>query len=338
MAADGSSRRALAQLITSFRVTSLIAAAAELGLADFLANGPKTSRDIGPLIGADPDALHRVMRALAQIGVLAVQGEGAFALTPLGEYLRADVNGSLRSVARMYGRESIYRPFFELVYTLRTSETAFDHIFGMKYFEYLALHPEEAAIFNDGMSGLTLQVSSEVAAAYDFSSFGTVVDVGGGNGTLMVTVLHAHPMSTGIIFDLAHAQEGAVGQVAAAGLTDRCTFVEGDFFESIPAGADAYLLKWILHDWDDQHCIAILRVCRQAMAPSSKLLVIERLIPVGTAPSPEAIFGDINMLVIAGGRERTEAEYKSLLTAAGLLLVRAVPTPTGFSLVEAVPV
>jgi len=237
----------------------------------------------------------------------------------------------------LYGRESIYRPFFDVVHTLSTGEPAFEHLFGMKLFEYLARHPEEASIFNDGMQGLTVQASSGVAAAYDFGSFGTLVDIGGGNGTLMITVLHAYPEPSGIIFDLAHARDGALEQIAAAGLTDRCTFVEGDFFKSFPTGADAYCLKWILHDWDDQDCITILRTCRRAMTSRSKLLVVERLIPTGNEASPEAIFGDINMLVLTGGRERTEAEFQALLEAADLRFVRTVPTATEFSVLEAIP-
>ena len=336
--ADASSRRALGQLITSFRVTSVIAAAAELGLADHLANGPKTSRELGPLLGVDSSKLYRVLRALATIGVLAVEGDDAFALTPLGECLRSDIEGSMLSVARLYGRDAVVRPFFDIVHTLRTNETAFDHIFGMKIFEYLAVNQEDATIFNDAMSGLTVRASTDVSAAYDFDAFGTIVDVGGGNGTLLLSVLQAHPHPAGIIFDLAHSRARAEAEVAAAGMTDRCTFSDGDFFESVPGGADAYLMKWILHDWDDEHCITLLRACRLAMTPSSTLLIVERPIPEGSAPDPDVIFTDINMLVHAGGQERTVAEYASLLEAADLRLVRTLPTPSGQSVLEAVPI
>ncbi|MBA2446882.1 MAG: methyltransferase, partial [Chloroflexi bacterium] len=334
---DATTRETLRQLITGFRASDLIAAAAELGLADLLADGPRSSAELAERAGADPDALHRVLRALAQLGVFAMLDDGRFALTPLGEPLRSDVPGSLRPLARFWGIDSQRRPWLSLPHTIRTGQTAFDHIYGVSWIEYLAAHPDVAAIFNAGMTGLTAAVTDAVVAAYDFSPFGTIVDVGGGNGTLMAAILAAHPGPRGIVFDLPHARDGALERLSAAGPAARCEFVGGDFFESVPTGADAYLLKWIIHDWDDQRSVAILRACRRAMAPGSKLLIVERLLPPGNEPAPDVVLGDILMLVHTGGRERTAAEYRALLEAADLRLARTVATSTPFSVLEAVP-
>jgi hypothetical protein len=334
---DAVARETLRQLLTGFRASDLIAAAAELGLADLLADGPRSSAELAERAAADPDALHRVLRALAQLGVFAMLDDGRFALTPLGEPLRSDVPGSLRPLARFWGVECNRRPWLRLEHTVRTGQTAFDHIYGVSWIEYLAAHPDVAAIFNAGMTGLTAAVTDAVVAAYDFSPFGTIVDIGGGNGTLMVAILAAQDGPRGIVFDLPHARDGALERLSAAGLAARCEVVGGDFFESVPTGADAYLLKWIIHDWDDQRSVAILRACRRAMAPGSKLLIVERLLPPGNEPALDVVLGDITMLVHTGGRERTAAEYRALLEAADLRLANTVTTTTPFSVLEAVP-
>jgi hypothetical protein len=336
-ATDASARETLRQIITGFRLTHLIAAAAELGLADHLVDGPKSSAELAPLVGADLDALHRVMRALAALGVFAMLDDGRFSLAPMGQHLRSDAPGSLRPLARFWDLDVNRRPWHDLQHSIATGEAAFDHHFGMEKFEHLDTRPDVAAIYNAGMASNTSLVGTTMAEAYDFGSFGTIVDVGGGNGSLLVAVLRRYAEPRGIVFDLAHAGEAARPHLEAAGLARRCEFVAGNFFESVPPGADAYLLRWILHDWDDERSIAILQSCRRAMAPGSKLLVIERLLPDGNELDLEAMIADINMLVQVGGRERTAAEFGTLLEAADLRLVRVVPTGTLFNVLEAVP-
>lgn len=336
-ATDATARETLRQLIMGFRATDLIATAAEFGLANLLADGPRSSAELAELAAAHPDALHRVLRALAHLGVVTMLDDGRFGLTPLGQGLRTDVPGSLHAIARFWGHEYTRRPWLGLPYSVRTGETAVDRIFGMNWIEYLTTHPEVAAIFNAGMTGFTVQVTAAVVAAYDFRPFSTIVDIGGGSGTLIAAVLEAHPEPRGIVFDLPHARDGALQHLSAAGLAGRCEFVGGDFFEAVPTGADAYLLKWIIHDWDDRRSIAILRGCRRAMAAASKLVIVERLLPPDNEPAPDAVFGDITMLVHTGGRERTAAEYCAILEAADLHLTRIIATTTPYSVLEAVP-
>jgi hypothetical protein len=207
----------------------------------------------------------------------------------------------------------------------------------MSWIEHLARQPEVAAIFNEGMTGLTSQVTAAVLATCDSAVCRTIVDVGGGNGHLLAAMLQAYPHLSGLVFDLPHSRDGALHYLATAGVADRSDFVGGDFFSTVPAGADAYLLKRIIHDWDDSRGIALLRTCRRSMGPGSRLLIIERLMPSGNAVAPDAVFGDVAMLVHTGGRERTEAEYGALLAAADFCLVRTVPTATPYSVLEAVP-
>jgi hypothetical protein len=332
---DASTHAALYQLIMGFRATDLIAAAAELWLADELADRPSSSRELAERVAAHPDALGRVLRALAHLGIVAVVGDQCFALTPLGQYLRTTAQDSLHPTARFWGLEYNRRPWLHLPHTLRTGETAFDHVFDMNWIDYLTAHPQVAATFNNGMTGLTSQVTAAVLARYDFGACRTIVDVGGGNGHLLVAILQAFPDLSGTVFDLPHCRSGALQYLATAGVAGRCEFVGGDFFTTIPAGADAYLLKWVIHDWDDSRSIAILRTCRRAMAPGSRLLIIERLLPSGNEAAPDAVFGDITMLVHTGGRERTEAEFRILLEAADLCLARTIATTTPYSLLEA---
>ena len=318
--ATASARETLRQLIMGFQPPRLIGVAARFGLADLLANGPRSSVE------------------LAELGVFAMLDDHSFALTPLGTYLRTDVPDSLHAAALLWSDEFMQRPWLALPHTVRTGETAFDYVFGMNLFEYLTAHPETAEVFNNGMTGQFAQVTAAVVGSYDFSLLRGIVDVGGGNGTMIAAILQAHPESRGVIFDLPHCRESALRSLAADGLADRGDFVGGDFFEAVPAGADAYLLRNILHDWDDLRSVAILRTCRHAMAPGSKLLLIERLLAAGNEPRPDVVFADLNMLVGTGGRERTEAEYRALLREADLSLVRIIPTPSAFSVVEAEPV
>jgi hypothetical protein len=324
-------------MITAFRVSDLVATAVEFRLPDHLADGPKSSAELARLCGAHAETLHRVLRALARIDVLRQTEDGRFALTPLGEPLRSDVPDSMYRMARLWGTDLFKLTWMRLPHSVRTGQSAQEYLFGLRQFDYLATQPETAAIFNDGMLAGTLTVGAAVVDAYDFSACTTIVDVGGGSGALAASVLRAYPGMRGIVFDLPFCEQGAIDYLTSAGLGDRCRFEGGDFFESIPSGADAYLLKFILHDWEDSRCARILQSCRAALSPDSRLLLVESVLPPDGGPLTDAVFGDVTMIVHTGGRERTEAEYASLLNAAGFRLTRVVPTRVAQSVIEAVP-
>jgi hypothetical protein len=273
---------------------------------------------------------------LASVDVFHEGKDGRFGLTPLAEYLQSDVPGSLRAVAMMHG-ELEYRPYGEVLHSVQTGETAFKLVYGQELFPYLTQHPTAAAVFDEAITGYTTQVAATVAAAYDFSQFGTLVDVGGGQGTLLRAILQANPTLHGVLFDLPHVTEDAKKRLAAAGLTERCSIIGGDFFTTVPTGGDAYLLKWIIHDWDEERAVTLLKNCHRAMGVRSKLLVIEAVLPSGNTPFFHK-WADLTMLVITGGRERTEAEYRTLFAAAGFELTQIIPTSSEMSVIEGVPV
>ena len=327
----------LLQMMTGYWTSQAVYVCAKLGIADQLVDGPRTAAELAITAGADAAALHRLLRALASVGVLAETRAGQFALTPLGALLRSGTPDSMRALAIMYCEEQ-YRSWGDLLYSVRTGQPAFDHVYGMGVFDYFRQNPDAGCVFNEAMSALTNPLGSAVADAYDFSACGTVVDVAGGHGSLIAAVLRNNPKARGILFDLPHVVSGAGEHLAAAGIADRCTSVGGDFFASVPPGGDAYVLKQILHDWDDDRCVAILDQCRRVMSDHSKVLVIEFVLP----PGDEPFFGkwlDLHMLVMApGARERTAAEYEALFKRARLALARVVPTALGLSVVEAAPV
>jgi hypothetical protein len=326
----------LLQMMTGYWVSQALYIAAKLGIADHLVAGPVSCEKLAAATGSHAPSLYRVLRALASVGVFTETPPGAFALTPMATLLRTDIPGSMRSLGIMYVEEQ-YRAWGDLIHSVQTGQPAFEHRYGMPIFDYFAQNPESAQIFNEAMSGWTSQFVGGVVGAYDFSPFGTIVDVGGGHGTLLASILGHHPSARGILFDLPHVAAGAEQSLTAAGLADRCQCIGGDFFAAVPAGGDAYILAQILHDWDDERCITILRQCRQAIPDHGKLLVAELVLP----PTEEPFLGkwlDLHMLVMAGGRERTAAEYAALFQAAGFALARVIPTPPGPSVVEALPV
>ena len=325
----------LLQMMTGYWVSQAIYVAAKLGLADRLAAGSLGVADLATATHADAPSLQRVLRALASVGVLTEASPGTFALTPPADLLRTDAPGSLRALAITYNEEQ-YRAWGELLHSVRTGGVAFEHLYGVPAFTYFAQHPEVDRVFNEAMISWTNQVAGAVAGAFDFSPFGTIVDVGGGYGTLLATILRGNPRARGILFDQPHVIAAAEGLLAAAGVAGRCERVGGDFFAELPAGADAYILAQILHDWDDERCLAILAQCRRAIPDHGTLLVVELVLPEGEEP----FFGkwlDLHMLVMTGGRERTAAQYDALFRAAGFRLTRVVPTPSGPSVVEATP-
>lgn len=314
-------------------ITQGLAVAAELGVADLLASGPRRCEELAVQTRANSDALYRLLRALASVGVFAMDEQGRFSLTPLAEMLRSDVPGSQRAFARMMGEE-FCQAWGNLLHSVQTGEPGFNHRYGMPFFEYMARYPDRHGIYDSAMTGIHGPETEPMLDAYDFSAFRTVVDIGGGSGMTLAGVLKRHPALQGILFDLPAVAERAQSNIAAAGLSDRCRIQGGDFFSAVPPEADAYVLRHIIHDWQDPEAAAILRRCREAANPDGKILVIETVIPSGNEPS----FGkwlDLMMLLV-DGRERTQADYNRLFTEAGLRLTRIIPTTAGVSVIEGV--
>jgi hypothetical protein len=308
------------QLMGGPTVANLLYTFVELDLPGHLAAGPATAADLATATGADPDALRRILRGLAAFGVVAPTGDRHL-LTPFGARLRRGTPAA--DAVALMGHPATQLAWASLPHTARTGERAFDHAHGTDFFSYLMAHADYADRFNRFMSGVTGRVAGLVADGYDFGPAKTVVDVGGGAGALLRAVLRAHPHMTGTVADIAALRGLAETAIAADGLADRCAFVEADFFAAVPAGADAYLLKSVLHDWDDERAVAILATVRAAMGPHSRLLIVERAMP-DTGPAPmDDVMSDLTMLAMAPGRERTLAGYTALLAAAGLRLENA---------------
>ena len=326
---------ALQNLILGKWIAQAVSVAAKLGIADLLKDGPRDCDELARANQVDAAALYRVLRALASVGVFVEVDDHQFGLTPMAEFLRSDVQGSLRAVATMAGEDWTWRPWGELYRSVKTGERAFDQIFGVPPFDYLAENPGAAAIFDEAMTGWSMQNSVAVAEAYDFSGIGTLMDVGGGHGYLLATILKANPSLRGILCDTPGVTEGATARFEAEGLTDRCVVAAGDFFATIPAGADACILKSVIHDWDDEHAATILRNCRRAVGPGGRVLLAEMVIPPGSDPHVGKLL-DLEMLVMVGGRERTEGEFRDLLAAAGLRMARVVPTRSPMCVIEGV--
>jgi hypothetical protein len=315
----------LLRLVNGYYVSQAIHVAASLGIADLLAGGTRTSDELANEAGADPETLYRLLRALASVGVLH-EGDGRlFSLTPVGELLRSDVPGSLHGWAAYAGRPYFWAAWAELLHSVRTGENAFQHVHGQDVWSYRGDRPEESVLFDAAMKALTGASNAALIDAFDFSRFGTLVDVGGGNGALLADVLASNPALRGVLFDQAHVVAGAPLVLEAAGVADRCRIESGNFFEAVPEGGDAYLLKSIIHDWEDEDSSAILRVVRAATSEGATLLVVERDLGAPNEDAP-AKFSDLNMLVGPGGRERTQDQYASLFESTGFRLVGATPT------------
>jgi orsellinic acid C2-O-methyltransferase len=326
----------LYQLASAHYLSQALYVAAHLGIADLLADGPQTHHTLAAETATHAPSLRRVLRLLASAGVFAEDADGRFELTPVGSLLRSGP-GSFRATARLFGGPIVWQSWGDLLTTVRTGEPAFPRIFKTDSFEYFANHPEDAAVFDEAMGSFTAMISGAVAAAYDFSRMRAVIDVGGGDGRLLTGILRAYPSLRGTVFDLPRLAEGATRQIAGAGLADRYRFVGGDFFETIPDGFDAYLLKHVIHDWDDAFAVRILENCRRAMGSEAKLLIVEGVYPPSIDGSPEsrgAAANDVNMLVCTGGRQRSEAEFRELYAAAGFRLTRIVPTMATSCVIE----
>jgi hypothetical protein len=321
-------------LLCGYWTTQALYVAAKLGLADLLRDGPRSPEDLAAATGTHVPSLYRLLRALASQGVFTEDGQRRFALTPLGETLRRDSPGSQWGMAVMNGEEH-YRAYSELLYSVQTGKPGFDHMYGVPVFEYLSQHPEQAKVFDEAMVGVHGMETAAMVEAFDLSGVSVLADVGGGNGSLLTAVLKRYPAMKGILFDLPGVIERARPNIAAAGLTDRCQCVAGNFFEKVAPGADVYLMRHIIHDWDDERCGQILKNIHAVLPAGGRVLVVECVLEPGNEPS----FGkmlDLTMLALPGGKERTAEEYRALFAANGFRLARIVPTRVDVSVIEGV--
>ncbi|MBN9118296.1 MAG: methyltransferase [Planctomycetes bacterium] len=327
----------LLQMVFGKAVTQAISVVARFRLADQMATGPKSAAELAQTAKLHPGHLYRILRALVSVGVLAGDAAGRFSLTPVGEFLRSDVPGSMRAVATYVCDPWSWKPWGDLAGCAKSGEPAFERAFGEGVFDYLGKHPDEAATFNEGMTGFSQHASATMLKAYDFAPFNTIVDVGGGHGAILCAILKVNTKARGVVFDAPPVVAGAADPIRAAGLADRCRAEGGDFFKSVPAGGDLYILKHIIHDWNDARATQILKCVRAAIPATGKLVLVELVVPPGFGPGFAPIL-DLEMMVICDGKERTEAEYRELLAGAGFELTRIVPTEGPHSLVEATPV
>lgn len=324
-------------MVNGYQVSQALHVAATLGLSDLLSAGPRTAAELAVRTASHEPSLFRLLRALAALGVYECRADGCFALTDLGAVLCRDAPGSVAAWARFVGRPHHVAAWAELTHSVRTGENAFTAVHGETIWQYRGSRPEEQELFDAAMTGITSTTAAALASAYHFGRFHRIVDVGGGQGELLAALLQRYPALLGVLFDQPAVVEGAGALLARHGVADRCEIVGGDFFLAVPDGADAYLLKSVIHDWADEESIAILRVCRRAMAPSGRLLLVEQLLDEGPDPLRTA-FSDLNMLVAPGGQERTRAGYGTLLAAAGFRLEGAVATGTDSFVLEGSPV
>ena len=319
---------------SNFVIARALYAFAKLGLADLLGDKAASSEELASKAGLHPRALYRLLRTLSTADVVSESRDHTFTLGPLGEALRSDAHGSMRAWAIFSGEPFYLQAWEQIVHSIQTGQPAWDHVHRMPVFEYIGKHPDAGQIFDRAMTSLSAGEAPAIVDAYDFSGVRKLADIGGGQGVLLRTILKSHPTMAGLLFDRPDAVEGVEAQLREDGLAERCEVVSGDFFQAVPAGADAYLLKYVIHDWDDERSLAILESCRRAMARDARLLLVETIVP----PPGESHFAklqDLEMMVIAGSQERTVDEYSRLLEQAGFRLARVVPTTEPASILEA---
>ena len=326
---------ALFEMATAYWLSQAIYVAAKLGVADLLRDGPQSCVALANSTGSDAPSLFRLMRALSSVGIFAHLGGGRFALSRLAERLQTDVHGSLRAMVITIG-EIHYQACGSLLHSVQTGSPAFNSVFGASLFDYLQQNVDAADTFNQGMANVSSMLAYAVLIAYDFTGISSIVDVGGGQGKLLEKILQFTPDITGTVFDTASTVERAKQGIGNDAWSRRCSYVIGDFFSSVPQGADAYLLCGVVHDWDDPRAIRILRNCRRAMAEKGRVLIVDMVVPDTDAMSFSKLL-DLNMLAMTGGRERTKAEFHALLDAADYKLTRIIPTMAPQSILEAVP-
>jgi hypothetical protein len=343
MALDGSVEEAhdmtaseqLRYLVNGFRISQALHVAAVLGVSDLLADGPLDGESLARGADADPVSLRRLLRALAAVGVYVETADGLYANSELSEALRTGAPGSVKGWATLIGEPYFWSSWGNLLSSTRSGETAFTTLYGMDVWAYRAGDASKTAVFDAAMTDLATRMAAAVGAAYDFPEHGLVVDIGGGHGALLAGVLTAYPSLSGVVLDLPHVVAGADQTLADSPARERIRLVGGDMFQAVPAGGDVYLLKSVLHDWPDEDCESILRVCRAAMSPSSVLLIVERLL-AGPNEGADTKFSDLNMLVVTGGRERSEDEFVRLFERSGLQHRRTLDTTSPWSVIEAV--
>ena len=328
-------------LIAGYWISRMIYVAAKLNLADLLKKGPRTVEQLAEAAGVRPSALYRVMRTLASYGVFTEISGKRFALTPLGQTLRTDVPATMRDFALMLVEKHVWYAWEQLLYALQTGDLPFNKVYGMPFYKYLEAHPDDLKVFGESMTSLSSTENRAVAAGYQkackTAGVRTLVDVAGGLGSLLAMILKANPKLQGVLFDvpavIARAQQDQ--HVTAKGIANRCTLVGGDFLQSVPEGGDAYIMKYILHNWGDERCVTILSNCRTAMNPKGRVLVADPVISTGNNPEWGKLL-DIQMMVLLSGKERTKEEFRALFKKAGLELTRVIPTGCPLSIVEAV--
>jgi O-methyltransferase domain/Dimerisation domain len=324
------------QVATGYMASSCLYAALSLNVPDHLSAGPRTAAELAKASGANEDALYRVMRLLASLGVFEETAPRTFALTPASDLLRKDAPGSLRGMAVFLPDPMHYRIYANIMESMSTGRPCADTTLGQPVFEYLKTDPAYSQVFNDAMTALSAPVAGAAIEAYDFSGIGTLVDVAGGHGEVLMSILKANPNVRGILADIGHVVDGAKPRIASAGLSDRMQAVACDFFTAVPDGGDAYIMKHIIHDWDDERASVILKNIAKAMgAKKGKVILLESVIPAGSAPDLGK-FIDIEMLVFPGGRERTADEFRALFARSGFEMTKVVPMKSPLSVVEAV--
>ena len=331
---------AMRSLIAGYWVSRLVYVAAKLGIADLLREGPRTAEELAAAASVQAPALYRVLRTLASYGVFEEIKGKRFKLTPLGATLRTDVPASMHGFALMLVEKHVWYAWEQLLYAVQTGQLPFDRIFGEPFYQYLEKHPDDLKVFGEAMTSLSGTENPAIAAAYNTTyrsaRIRTLVDVAGGHGSLLATILKANPKLNGVLFDLPSviARAAKDRHVTAKGIADRCRLESGDFFESVPRGGDAYILKYVLHNWDDENCLKILANCRAAMNDNGRILVADPVIAPGNAPDWGKLL-DIQMMVVVSGRERTKDEFAALFRKAGLKLIRVVRTRCPLSILEA---
>ncbi|HEV2490714.1 MAG TPA: methyltransferase [Candidatus Acidoferrales bacterium] len=329
--------RELFQFADAFIVNRCLFAVAKLDVADVLADGPRSAAEIARQLGVNDSALYRVLRALSSVGVFEESAPLVFRNNHISHFLRSGVPGSMRAWFIFGGSQFFFAPYGEILYSIETGKSAREKVFGTGAFEYLDQHQEQARIFDDAMTTLSATIGPAVAAAYDFSQWGSVMDVGGGNGILLASTLKAHPKLQGVLADLPHVLERARERGYLGGeLRSRAKMTECDFFREVPSGCRAYVMKSVIHDWEDEKARHILANCRRSVPADGALLLVEWALTGSNQPSPGKIV-DVAMLVLTGGKERTTEEYRELLASAGFRLNKVVPTPSGMIVIESLP-
>lgn len=337
---EAAARMKLAQLAFGHMATQVVGVAAQLKLADAIGDRERSAEELADEYDTPPSTMNRLLRALAALEVLTENSPGRFTLAQVGSLLRTDRPDSVHAFTRMFTDPAMMQSWQRLDFSVRTGRTAFNEVFGTDFFSHLKNHPELSALFNSAMSQGTRGVADALPSHYDFGRFHTMADIGGGDGTLIAAILTEQPQLRGILFDTAEGSAQAAGTLGQTAVSDRCVIEVGDFFTEVPEGAELYLLKSIVHDWDDDRAATILGHCRRVIPEHGRLLIIEPVLPetVDPTPPPFIYLSDLNMLVNVGGLERTRAEFERLCERSGFALTDLTPlSPSGFCLIEAAP-